>query len=107
VGQRFGGRHQQNLIGYTEAPDLGKDEYELITDFTDLLKNWPDHLDEAVQQLNRRILPSLKFSRNELAFGSVVNTNRTDPDIAATEPTVEEVNLHMGYVEQQNLDSQA
>ena len=89
------------------APDLGEDEYELITDFTDLPKNWPDHLDEAVRQLNRRILPSLKFSPNELAFGSVVNTNRTDPDIAATEPTVEEVNLHMAYVEQQNLDGQA
>ena len=89
------------------APDLGEDEYELITDFTDLPKNWPDHLDEAVRQLNRRILPSLKFSPNELAFGLVVNTNRTDPDIVATEPTVEEVNLHMAYVEQQNLDSQA
>ena len=33
--------------------------------------------------------------------------NRTDPDIAATEPTVEEVNLHMAYVEQQNLDGQS
>ena len=49
----------------------------------------------------------LKFSPNELAFGSVVNTNRTDPTIAATEPTMEEVNLHMAYVEQQNLDGQA
>ena len=89
------------------APDLGEDEYELITDFTDLPKNWPDYLNEAVQQLNKRILPSLKFSPNELAFGTVVNTNRTDPNIAATEPTVEEVNLHMAYVEQQNLDSQS
>jgi len=86
--------------------DLGEDEYKLITDFTDLPKNWPDHLDKAVRQLNRRILPSLKFSPNELAFGLVVNTNQMDPDIAATEPTSEEVNLHMGYVEQQNLDGQ-
>jgi hypothetical protein len=89
------------------APYLGEDDYALITDFTDLPKDWPDHLDEPVRQLNRRILPSLKFSPNELAFSSVVNTNRTDPDIAATEPTVEEVNLHMAYAEQQNLDGQA
>jgi hypothetical protein len=52
-------------------------------------------------------LPSLKFSPNELAFGSVVNTNQTDPDIVATEPTSEEVNVHMAYVEQQNLNGQA
>ena len=89
------------------APNLGEDDYALMTDFTDLPKNWPVHLNEAVRQLNRRILPSLKFSPNELAFGSVVNTNRTDPDIAATEPTAEEVNLHMAYAEQQNLDGQA
>jgi hypothetical protein len=53
--------------------DMGEDNYALMADFTDLPKNWPDHLDEAVQQLNRRILPSLKFSLNELAFSLVVN----------------------------------
>jgi hypothetical protein len=89
------------------APDLGEDDYALITDFTKLPNNWPDHLDEAVRQLNRRILPSLKFSPNELAFGLVINTKRTDPDIAATEPTPEEMDLHMAYVEQQNLDGNA
>lgn len=95
------------ILKHLCTPDLGEDEYALITDFTDLPKNWPDRLEEAIQQLNKWILPSLKFSLNELAFGLVVNTNWTDPDIAATEPTSEEVNLHMAYAEQQNLDSQA
>ena len=57
------------------APDLGEDDYTSITDFTKLPNNWPNHLDEAVCQLNRRILPSLKFSPNELAFSLVINTN--------------------------------
>ena len=89
------------------APDLGEDEYAQMTDFTHLPKNWPDHLDEGVRQLNKRILRSLKFSPNELALGLVVNTNRTDPDIAATEPSDEQVDVQMAYVEQQNLDGYA
>ena len=57
------------------TPDLGEDDYASITDFTKLPNNWPDHLDKAVCQLNRRILPLLKFSPNELAFSLVINTN--------------------------------
>jgi len=57
------------------VPNLGEDDYALMTDFTHLPNNWPDHLDEGVQQLNKRILCSFKFSLNELAFGLVVNTN--------------------------------
>jgi hypothetical protein len=89
------------------APDLGEDEYALMTDFTHLPKNWPDHLEEGVRQLNKRILRSFKFSPNELAFSLVVNTNRTDSDIAATQPSTEEVDIHMAYAEQQNLDGYA
>ena len=33
--------------------DLGEDEYALITDFSHLPRNWPDHLDEGIQQLNQ------------------------------------------------------
>ena len=89
------------------APDLGEDEYALMTDFTHLPKNWPDHLNEAVRQLNKRILRSFKFSPKELALGLVVNTNRSDPVTAATELSAEEVDIHMAYVEQQNLDGYA
>jgi len=61
----------------------------------------------ARSQLNKRILCSLQFSPKELALGLIVNTNWTDPDLAATEPSAAEMNIHMAYVEQQNLDSYA
>ena len=89
------------------APNLGEDEYAQMTDFTHLPKNWPEHLDEAVRQLNRRILRSFKFSPNELALGLIINTKRTDPHTAATEPSTEEIDTHMAYVEQQNTDGYA
>jgi transposase InsO family protein len=86
------------------APDLGEDEYALITDFTHLPKNWPKYLNEAVRQLNNRILPSLHYSPKELALGLVVNTNRTRTDIATTELTTTEVENQLAYVEQQELN---
>jgi len=86
------------------APDLGEDEYALITDFTHLPRNWLDHLDEV---LNKRILCSLQFSPNELALGLIVNTNWTEAELAATEPSLEEADMHMAYVEQQNLNGYA
>ena len=89
------------------APDLGEDEYALMTDFTHLPANWPDHLDEGVRQLNKRILRSLQFSPKELALGLIVNTNRTEPDLAATELSPAEADMHMAYVEQKNLDGNA
>ena len=82
------------------APDLGEDDYALMTDFNHLPNNWPDHLDEGVRQLNKRILRSFKFSPNELAFGLVVNTKRTNPDVAATELSAREADIHMAYAEQ-------
>ena len=47
------------------APDLGEDEYDAMA----VPENWPIHLDEAIRYLNRRILPLLKFSPNELLLG--------------------------------------
>lgn len=41
------------------VPGLGEDEYAEMADFSHLPKNWPDHLDKTVRQLNNRILPAL------------------------------------------------
>jgi hypothetical protein len=78
-----------------------------MTDFSHLPRNWPDHLDEGVRQLNKRILCSLQFLPNELALGLIVNTKWTEPELAATELSPEEADVHMAYVEQQNLNSYA
>ena len=48
-----------------------------------------------------------QFSPNELALGLIVNTNQTDPNLAVTEPSPVEVDIHMAYVEQQNLNGYA
>jgi hypothetical protein len=82
------------------APDLGEDEYEAM----DLPYNWPDHLEAAVRYINNRILPNLKFSPNELLLGLVINTKPTPVEIAATAPTVEELETQMAYVNQLRFD---
>lgn len=58
------------------APDLGEDKYEAMG-WEDLPKNWPDHLEAAVEALNNRILPHLRYSPNELLLGLVINSKRT------------------------------
>ena len=49
----------------------------------------------------------LKFSPNKLALGPIINTNWAEPELAATELNLEEVNIHMAYAEQQNFDGYA
>ena len=82
------------------APDLGKDEYDAM----DVPENWPTHLDEAIRYLNRRILPLLKYSPNELLLGLVVNTPSTPIDVAGGPVTGEEVSLQAAYINQQRFN---
>jgi transposase InsO family protein len=82
------------------APDLGEDEYDVM----DVPENWPIHLDEAIRYLNRRILPLLKYSPNELLLGLVVNTPSTPIDVAGGPVTGEDVSLQAVYVNQQRFD---
>lgn len=85
------------------APDLGEDEYADMP----VLGNWPDHLEEAVRCINNRILPNLRYSPNELLLGIVVNTKPTPPSEILGEPTVEEVDLQMAYIDNQRFDGYA
>jgi hypothetical protein len=55
------------------APDLGDDEHN-DTKPESTPRNWPEHLDEAIQIINSCLLPAFKFSPKELLFGLVVNT---------------------------------
>jgi len=70
----------------------------------DLPASWPDYLEEAVEALNNRLLPNLKFSPNELLLGLVINTKRTTPDNMEGEVSAAEVDVQMAYVEQQRMD---
>jgi hypothetical protein len=73
----------------------------------DLPSNWPEYLDIAIKHLNDRILPSLKYSPNELLLGLIVNSRRTDSPEDIRPPTEQEVALHLALVEQQHLDGYA
>jgi hypothetical protein len=85
------------------APDLGEDEYANMA----VPSNWPDHLEDAVRCINNCILPNLKYSPNELLLGMVVNTKPTSLTNALTEPTAQEVDLQMAYVDNQRFDGYA
>jgi len=87
------------------APDLGEDRWNSITSFDDLLGNWPLHFYAAVEQLNCRILPTLKFSLDELCLGIVVNTTETPLEISSSELTESAIGIQNQYTEQQNLDA--
>jgi hypothetical protein len=82
---------------------LGEDEYEQM-EAKDIPRNWPDHLDATVKQLSDRILPSTKFSPNELLLGTIVNSqDELNPEDIA-EPTKSDIALHLVYANQQCLD---
>lgn len=85
------------------SPDLGEDEYDAMA----VPASWPDHLEAAIEFLNNRILPNLKFSPNELLLGIVINTQRTPAGQTEGEVSADEIGVQMAYVEQQRLDGYA
>ena len=87
------------------APNLGEDDWALITKFEDLPAHWPKHFDTAIEQLNQRILPAYKFSPNELCLGLVVNMSSTPVETSTLELEEGAVGIQNKYVAQQGLDA--
>jgi hypothetical protein len=90
------------------APNLGEDEWAKITKFEDLPAVWPNHFDTVIEQLNSRILPTYKFSPNELCLGTVVkkkNTSETPIAISGEELSEGSVGIQNEYMGQQGLDA--
>jgi hypothetical protein len=85
------------------APELGEDGWREM-DINNLPRNWPDHFMNAINLLNRRLLPSLKFSPKELMLGLVVNTPKTSLEVSTSPITPEDIETHMAYVAQQRTD---
>ncbi|KAG6827580.1 hypothetical protein H0H87_004416 [Tephrocybe sp. NHM501043] len=88
------------------APDLGEDEYEKMGK-DNIPTNWPDHFDDALEYLNKHILPHLKFTLNELLLGLVINTAHTPKSMASEEPKHADVIVQMAYMDQLHLDGYA
>ena len=88
------------------APEVGEDGWRAMK-WTDLPKAWPDHFDEAIQILNWRILPALKFSPKELLLSLVVNTTPTPLETSSSMPAPQDFDTHLAYTAQQRLDGYA
>jgi len=70
----------------------------------DIPRNLPDHLDITIKQLSDCILPSSKFSLNELMFGTIVNSKDEPNPEHIHEPSESDIALHLAYADQQRLD---
>lgn len=88
------------------APEVGEDGWQ-ATGWDTLPKSWPEHFQNAINVLNWRILPALKFSPKELMLGLVVNTVNTPLEASASVLTPADVNTHLTYAAQQRLDGYA
>ena len=88
------------------APEIGEDGWQATSRDT-LPKKWPDHFQEAINILNWRILPALKFSPKELLLGLVVNTINTPLETSASVLTPSDIDKHLAYAAQQRLDGYA
>ena len=62
------------------------------------------HFDNAIQILNWRILPALKFSPKELLLNLIVNTKPTPLEASSSVPTSNDFDTHTAYANQQQLD---
>ena len=82
------------------APEIGEDGWQ-STEWNTLPRTWPDHFQEAVNVLNWRILPALKFSPKELLLGLVVNTASTPLETSTSVLTPSDVDNHLTYAAQQ------
>ena len=88
------------------SPEHGEDneDKEVAELSEDMPEKWPEFLDDAIAELNRRILPSLQFSPKELLLGYPINTGTPSLETITSDPTEGDVMAHLAYVEQQRLD---
>ncbi|KAF8686777.1 hypothetical protein RHS04_00003 [Rhizoctonia solani] len=76
------------------APDLGIDP-DADHNPMSTPAAWPKHLDEAVAQLNNRVLPSLGYSPRKLLTGILSPKQKAKIGIQIQDPTQEEVDVNM------------
>ena len=69
-------------------------------------KTRPEHFDKAIRILNWQILLALKFSL-EILLGLVVNTSKMPLEVSCSFLPPADVDAHMTYMAQQQLDGYA
>jgi len=88
------------------APEVGEDGWQATT-WDKLPATWPNHFDKAIHILNWRILPAVKFCPKEILLGLVVNTSKTPMEVSSSFLPPSDIDTHMTYTAQQQLDGYA
>ncbi|KAF8726589.1 retrotransposable element tf2 155 kda protein type 1-like, partial [Rhizoctonia solani] len=88
------------------APDLGIDP-DADHNPMSTPAAWPKHLDEAVAQLNNRVLPSLGYSPCKLLTGILSPKQKAKIGIQIQDPTQEEVDVNMALTYALHMDGYA
>ena len=92
------------VLAHLCALEIGEDGWRMMV-WDNIPRSWPDHCDKAIQIMNWRILPVLKFQPKEILLGLVVNMEPMPIEVSAAFVTPPEIDVHMVYTTQQWLDS--
>jgi transposase InsO family protein len=85
-----------NILRRLCAPD--HDTAEGDVDPKDIPSNWPEHLDEAIRQMNDRILVALKCTPRELLFGRSFTPEILSP-LTLTPTTPTDADIHFSLAD--------
>ena len=85
------------------APKVGEDRWQSMS-WSNLPRAWLNHFNEAIQILNWRILPALKFSPKEMLLSLMINTTPTPLEVSASMPAPQDFDTHITYAAQQQLN---
>lgn len=80
------------------APNHDSDEDDPTADAQSIPHNWPDHLEEAIRQLNDRILPALNATPRELLFALPIRPDGSLP-LKPMPPTLFDAHINFTLAE--------
>ena len=88
------------------APDIDDSEYEDV-DPESIPRNWPDFFEEAVVNVNDRIILGTRFTPREILFGLCFAPIHIDPEIPPHQPEDSELTDRMDLAEIMRMESLA
>ena len=80
------------------APDLDESDYQDVNPQS-IPRNWPDFFDEAVANLNDRIIPGTKSTPREILFSLCFAPIHLPPNIPLQQPTEDNMDMQMDLAE--------
>lgn len=89
------------------APDLDQTAH-MDVDPQSLPYNWPDYIDEAVRQMNDRVLPAIGFTPREILLGLPFETKPESPETGPLrQPNEDDVLMHLAFADGMRAEAHA